>query len=241
MNLSRRSSLQITSALLLASALVLSATLMASASVKSPTTASILAAAKTSLAKENGVHVKVVTFAGKVDSTLVANIGRESGSESYISGNETFTITVTPTYAYLSGSATGLTKLMGLSSAEQKKIGKSSMTMKKGTAEFTTFHSDMTSGAFAQLLPPVKGTTLLSNRDKSTNGYQLTWTVKASTSAPKTVTLMIFSSGKKTLPLSDTVTTSDSHSTTTFSKWGEAVQIKVPSSTISYSKVFSTK
>ena len=99
---------------------------MASASGKNPTAASILAAANASLAKEKGVHVKVVTLAGTVSSTLVANVGQDSGSEAYVSGKETFTITVTPTYAYLSGSATGLTKLMGLSSAEQKKIGNAS-------------------------------------------------------------------------------------------------------------------
>jgi len=214
---------------------------MAQASVKDPTATSILAAAKTSLAKESGVHVKVVTFAGKVDSTLIADIGRESGSEAYVSGNETFTITVTPTHAYLSGSATGLTKLMGLSSAEQKMIGKASMSMNKGTKEFTTFHSDMTSGAFAQLLPVAKGTTLLSKRDKATNGYQLTWTTKASTSAPKTTTVMIFSSGKATLPLKDMVNTSNSYSTTTFSKWGEVPKITIPTSTITYDKVFGIK
>lgn len=133
---------------------------MARASLKNPTTASILAAAKVSLARENGVHVKVVAFAGKVDSTLIVNIGRESGSAAYVSGNESFTITVKPTHAYLSGSATGLTKLMGLSSAEQKRIGKAPVSMNKGTTKFTTFHSDMTSGAFAQLLPVAKGTTL---------------------------------------------------------------------------------
>lgn len=241
MILLRRSSLPLASLILLASTLVLSSPLMASASVKNPTAASILAAANASLAKEKGVHVKVVTLAGTVSSTLVANVGQDSGSEAYVSGKETFTITVTPTYAYLSGSATGLTKLMGLSSAEQKKIGNASMSMKKGTTEFTTFHSDMTSGALAQLLPPVKGTTLLSKRDKATGGYQLTWTKKASTSAPKATTLMIFSTGKTTLPLEDTVTTSSSHSTTTFSKWGEAVKIVAPASTISYAKVFSTK
>jgi hypothetical protein len=226
--------------MLLSSTFVLGAPLMAQATTTNPTTASILAAAKTSLAKEQGVHVKVVTSVGKVNSTLVADIGRDSGTESYVSGNENFTITVTPTYAYLSGSATGLTKLMGLTSAEQKKIGKSSMTMKKGSTEFTTFHSSMTSGAFSHLLPAVKGTTLLSKRDKTTNGYQLTWTTNATSSAPKASTLMIISSGKTTLPLQDTVTSAGSHSRTTFSKWGEAVTIKIPSSTITYAKVFST-
>lgn len=213
---------------------------MAQASVTNPTTASILAAAKTSLASEKGVHVKVVTVSGKVHSTLVADIGSVSGSETFISGKESFTITVTPTYAYLSGSATGLTKIMGLTTAEQKKIGTASMTMKKGSTGYTTFHSNMTSGAFSQLLPAVKGTTLLSKRDKSTNGYQLIWTTKATSSAPKTTTLMIFSSGKTTLPLINTVTNSSSHSQTTYSKWGEAVKVLIPSSTITYTKVFST-
>jgi hypothetical protein len=241
MTIFRRTSRQLSCLILLSSVFVLGAPLMARASVPNPTAASILAAAKTALAQENGVHVKVVTFAGKVNSTLVADIGKASGSEAYVSGNETFTITVTPTYAYLSGSASGLTKLIGLTSAEQKKVGKSSMTMKKGTTEYTTFQSDMTSGAFDQLLPAVKGTTLLSKRDKSTNGYRLTWTAKATTSVPKTKTTMVFSSGKTTLPLSDSVTNADSTSTTTFSKWGEAVQVKIPTSTITYAKVFSTK
>jgi hypothetical protein len=213
---------------------------MAQASVTNPTTASILAAAKTSLANALGVHVKVVTVAGKVHSTLVANIGKVSGSETFISGKESFTITVTSTYAYLSGSATGLTKIMGLTTAEQKKIGTASMTMKKGSTGFTTFHSNMTTGAFSQLLPPVQGTTLLSKRDKATNGYQLTWSTKATSSSPKTTRLMIFSSGKTTLPLTVTDTNSSSHSQTTYSKWGEAVKVSIPSSTISYAKVFST-
>lgn len=213
---------------------------MARASVTNPTTASILAAAKTSLANALGVHVKVVTVAGNVHSTLVANIGKVSGSETFISGKESFTITVTSTYAYLSGSATGLTKIMGLTTAEQKKIGTASMTMKKGSTGFTTFHSNMTTGAFSQLLPPVQGTTLLSKRDKATNGYQLTWSTKATSSSPKTTRLMIFSSGKTTLPLTVTDTNSSSHSQTTYSKWGEAVKVSIPSSTISYAKVFST-
>jgi hypothetical protein len=129
---------------------------------------------------------------------------------------------------------------MGLTTAEQKKIGTASMTMKKGSTGFTTFHSNMTTGAFSQLLPPVQGTTLLSKRDKATNGYQLTWSTKATSSSPKTTRLMIFSSGKTTLPLTVTDTNSSSHSQTTYSKWGEAVKVSIPSSTISYAKVFST-
>lgn len=174
MTTSRRSSLRLSCLALLSTALVIGASLAAQASVKNPTTASILAAAKTSLTKETGVHVKVLTIVGKVESSVVGDIGKVSGTETYVSGNESFTITVTPTYAYLSGSATGLTTLMGLSSAEQKKVGKASILMKKGTTPYTTFKPNLTSGAFSQLIPAAKGTTLLSQRDKATNGYQLT-------------------------------------------------------------------
>lgn len=44
-----------------------------------------------------------------------------------------------------------------------------------------------------------------------------------------------------TLPSKDTATTANSHSTATFSKWGEVPRITIPSTTITYDKVFSIK
>lgn len=220
------------------SALVLGVPLAAQAAVKNPTTKSVLAAAKVALANETGVHVKVTTISGKVDSSVIADIGKTSGSETYVSGDETFTITVTPTYAYLSGSKTGLTTLMGLTAAEQKKVGSASISMKKGSTPYSTFESNLTSGAFAGLLPPAKGTTLLSKRDKATDGYQLSWTEAATSSTPKSKSVMTISSGKSALPLKESVNTSSSKSKTTFSKWGEEVKVEVPTSTVAYAKVF---
>ncbi|HVA52259.1 MAG TPA: hypothetical protein VNF05_01975 [Acidimicrobiales bacterium] len=234
----RRASLLSTSLALFLTALVVGTPLAANASVANPTVASILKAAKTAIVKQSGVHVTVATVSGKIDSSVVADIGQASGAETYRSGNESFTITVTPTYAYLSGSLKGLTTLMGLTAAEQKKIGKKSMAMKKGSSYYTTFAANLTSGTtFASLLPATKGTSLLSKRDKKTNGYQLTWTAKATSTQPKSTTVMTFSSGKKTLPLKDAVSTSTGKSETTFTKWGEKVSVKVPSSTIPYTQV----
>jgi hypothetical protein len=200
----------------------------------------VLAAAKVSLATEKGVHVKVKTLTGSVVSSVIADIGRTSGTETCVAGKASFTITVTPTYAYLSGSATGLTTLMGLTSKEQKKVGTASISMKKGTTQYATFQSNLTSGAFAQLLPVAKGTNLLSIRDKSTNGYDLKWTTKATSSTPSSTSVLTISSGKKTLPLKEAVSTSAGTSSTTFTKWGESVNVTVPSSTITYAKVFPT-
>jgi len=240
MTINRSTSLKLSSLALLSGALVLATPLLAQGSVSNPSATTVLAAAKVSLAKENGVHVKVKTLTGSVVSSVIADIGRTSGTETYVSGKESFTITVTPTYAYLSGSATGLTTLMGLTSTEQKKVGTASISMKKGTAQYTTFQSNLTSGAFAQLLPVAKGTKLLSIRDKSTNGYDLKWTTKATSATPSSTSVLTISSGNKTLPLKEAVSTSVGSSRTTFTNWGESVKVTVPSSTIAYAKVIPT-
>ena len=49
---------------------------------------------------------------------------------------------------------------------------------------------------------------------------------------------MVISSGKKALPLKESVKTSSSKSKTTFSAWGEDVKVVVPTSTIAYAKIF---
>ncbi len=203
-----------------------------------PTAATVIAAATKSLAKESGVHIAVSTNDDKVLSTVVANIGTSSGYETYKKGDETFTISVTPTYAYLSGSKTGLTTLMGLTAAEAKKVGSKSIAIKKGSTQYKTFKTNLTSAAFSQLLPAVKGTTLLAKRDKATGGYQLTWTTAATSTSPKTTSLLVISSGSATVPLKESVSTSSGESHTTFTKWNKTFTIKVPTSTIAYSKVF---
>jgi len=226
------------SSLVLAAALVASVPVAAGASVKNPTTITVVAATKAALAKTRGVHVSVETMLNKVVSSVVADIGQKSGTETYVEGDETFTISVTPMYAYLSGSKTGLTKLMGLSAAEQAKVGSSWIAMKEGSAPYTPFQSNLTTGAFANLMPPVKNTTLLAARSKTNGGYQIKWTEPASSSGPKSTTIMTISSGKKTLPIEEAVSTSNGNSTTKFSKWGETVHVAVPSSVIAYAKVF---
>jgi hypothetical protein len=225
---------------MIATAVVGASSLAAQAALKNPTTASVIAAAKTSLAKETGVHIVVSTENDKVLSSVVANIGTSSGFETYKEGKETFTISVTPKYAYLSGSTSGLTKLMGLTAAEAKEVGTKSIIMKKGTSPYTTFETNLTSAAFAQLLPAAKGTTLLAKRDKSTNGYQLTWTTAATSSSPKTTSVLVISSGSATVPLKESVSTSAGDSHTTFTNWDQPFAVTVPSSTIAYSKVFSS-
>jgi hypothetical protein len=226
------------SLLALSGALIVGPALGAQAATKRPTSASVLASATKSLNKESGVHIVVTTVDKKVKSSVVADIGKTSGTETYVSGAETFTITVTPKAAYLFGSKKGLTKLMGLSATEQSKVGGEAIVMKAGTAPYTTFHSNLTSSAFSQLLPKAKGTSLLAKRDAATKGYQLSWTTAKTSSTPKELSILTISSGTKSLPLKESVATSAGASHTAFTKWGESVQVHVPSKTIPYATVF---
>ena len=122
MNILRRRSLQFSALAMIATTVAGGISLSAQAAT-TPTAATVIAAATKSLAKEIGVHIAVATDDNKVLSSVVADIGKTSGYETYKKGGETFTISVTPTYAYLSGSKTGLTSLMGLTTTEAKKVG----------------------------------------------------------------------------------------------------------------------
>ncbi|MGH3732423.1 MAG: hypothetical protein ACRDVC_03480 [Acidimicrobiales bacterium] len=237
MAFSRRISLTLSLAAL-CSALVVGPALVAQATAKSPTTASVLAATKTALSTESGVHIMVTTVDNKVSSSVVADIGTASGTETYTSGTESFTITVTPKDAYLSGTKKGLTTLMGLTSAEQAKVGREAIIMKKGSSPYSTFKENLTSGSFSKLLPVAKGTTLLAERDKATNGYRLKWTTVATSTTSKEVSTLTISSGAKALPIKESVVTSKGSSHTSFTKWGELVSVSVPSRTIPYATVF---
>jgi hypothetical protein len=215
----------------------------AGAASSNPTLKTVLSTTSKAMEKQTSVHVSVSSIADKLPSSVVADIGEKSGTETFTKGKETFTITVTPTHAYLSGSKTGLTEIMGLTSAEQTKVGAASISMKEGSTAYTTFKDNLTIGALTKLLPVLKGTTLLSKRDKATNGYDISWVTAADASedSPKTTTVMTISSGKSALPIKEVVTTSVGTSETKFSKWGEDVQVVVPSSTIPYTTVFPAK
>jgi hypothetical protein len=218
----------------------LAAPLGAGASGKGATAAHVLTATKSALSNVKGVHIDVSSVQGTTKSSVSADIGATAGRETYTTGDETFTIVVTPTYAYLSGSKAGLITLMGLTAAEQKLVGAKAISMKKGSSAYTEFADNLTTGAFTNLLPTAKETSLLPTRDKATDGYQLTWVTKATSSNPKATSVLTVSSGKKALPIKETVTTAEGSSLTSFSKWGESVKVSAPSSTVPYATIFKS-
>jgi hypothetical protein len=198
----------------------------------------VITASKAALKNEIGVHVYVKTTDGKIITIVKAQIGSDQGSEKVTNGSEKVSIVVTPTDAYLSGSKSGLEKYMGLTAAEEKKVGTSWIKIAKGSSQYTSFSTSLTAASFSAVLPAVKGTTLLSARDAKTNGYQLKWTTAATSSEPKTTSTMVIASTSKELPLKEHVTSKGAQSETTFTKWGKKISVTAPTKTIPFAKVF---
>jgi hypothetical protein len=237
MSLLRTRRIQLLSLALGAAVFATSSPLGAGASSRATVT-SVITAAKAAMLKKVSVHVVVSSTSGTKLSTVVVDIGSRGGQETVTSGAKTVTITITPKYAYLSGSATGLTQVMGLTSAQQMKIGFKAMAMKSGTPQYTNLKSNLTTPVFASMLPVVKGTSLMTIGSGSSKQYVLSWKTAATSTSTATSTVMTFSSGALTLPVTEKITSPKGVGITTYSKWGERVIPVVPTSTVTYKSVF---
>jgi hypothetical protein len=192
------------------------------------------------MAKESGVHVVVTSKTSAYSTKVVADIGATSGTETISEGSDAVTITVTPTYAYLSGNAAGLTALMGLSTKEQKVVGTDTVSMKAGTTPYSSLKSSVTTPVLDNLLPAVKGTKVSTVAISGSHFYELSWATKATSSTAASKSVITLSEGAPVLPVRETDTSSSGASATTFSKWGESVSFPTPTASkiIPYSKVF---
>ena len=199
-----------------------------------PTASSVLAAVRSAMSRESGVHISVTSSSATTHSVATVDIGAKGGTETYVSGTSSVKIVVTPTSAYLSGNATGLTKLVGLTSKQQKLVGTKAIEMKVGTSPYASFKSNLTTSAFAAFLPTTKSISL--SRDKA-NNFVLTWSTTATSTAPAVKSTLTISSCKKALPIKEVASAKTGGGTTIFSKWGESVKTPVPSSTIPYATV----
>jgi hypothetical protein len=242
MPISRRPLLSLLSLALGSSVLVAVLPLAAQASVKNPTAASVIKATNKALLKQIGVHVAVNSTSSGVKSSVSVDIGSGYGSEKITSGKNTVTIIVTPTWAYLSGSKTGLISIMGLSAAQQKKVGTLWVSMKAATTPYESFSSNLTTSVLAHILPSAKGTKFSTDTTSKKN-YELTWKSAASSTSAATKSVLTISSGSKTLPLSEKITSKTGGGSTIFSQWGEHVTETAPPAkdTIAYATVLATK
>lgn len=240
MTTNRRHRLHIATGALSVLTMIVGVPVAANAAGNDTSASTVINTTKAAMAKESGVHVQVTSKTSSYSTKVVADIGATYGMETITEGSDEVTIKVTPTYAYLSGNAAGLTTLMGLNATEQKKLGAQTLSMKSGTNPYKSLKSSVTLPVLASLLPSVKGTSLSTVAIGGGKYYKLSWTNAASSSTSKSQAAITLSQGASVLPLRETDTSSSGASTTTFSKWGERVSFPAPSASriISYSKVF---
>ena len=202
------------------------------------TVTSVLSAANAQLAKETSVHIDVQSSNASSTSTIKVDLGVAKGDEFLVSGKMKVAVLVTPKAAYLSGNKLGLTTVMGLTSAQQQKIGTKWMEMLHGTVPYTNLRKNLTTSVLAQILPKVSGTTLSTTSDKAKD-FQLTWNTAAG-SSPASKNVLVISSGSTTLPIAQTISTSSGHGTTTYSKWNQSFRVVAPKSSdvVTYKTVF---
>lgn len=230
---------------LLASTLALSgplaATSAAFATTSPSTAAAVIAATKLMLAKQTGVHLALMSKSGATKDSVSADFSGKSGVETVTIGAATATIKVTPAYSYISGNASGLTSIMGLSAAQAKKVGTHWISLKAGTSQYTTIASGTTIAAVTNVLPTAKGTTLSTTSIHGSKYYVLTWVVAGTSTTQKTTNTITIAATGTMLPYSETAAASTGTGTTNFSNWGEHRNITAPpaSSLITYAAVIA--
>jgi hypothetical protein len=205
-------------------------------------TGGVLDATKAAVAAQTSAHVMFTAHSGTTGTTekIVADVGTTSGTEDISEGSAAVAIRVTPSFAYVSGNASGLTTLFGLSSTEARTVGHKWVSWKAGTGQYKNLRSDLTMSSVTALLPKAKGTAVSTKTAAGVGVYVLRWTTAATSTVPRLSNTLTISSSAPVLPLTDTATASGGTKVTTvLSKWGEGVVVPTPpaTSTISSTKV----
>jgi hypothetical protein len=208
------------------------------ASAGTVTAATVIKQAKAAIASESTAHLEFDAGTTTSSSTeqIVGDVGNGTGRETVTDGAAVLHVMVTARDGYISGSASGLTSLFGMTSAEATTVGTRWEFWKKGTTQYKSLESDVSVKSLESLLPKSKGTAL------STKGsdYVLAWTSAATSSTPKLSNTLSIAAKGTHLPVVEVSTDgSGEKATTTVSKWGEAVVVHAPpaSSTIAASAV----
>ena len=200
------------------------------ASARSPSVGSVIKIVKAAIKKESGAQL--VSTEHTTSSSMVAketlSAGTASGEETLSNGDAHLAVKVTPADAYVSGSSSGLTTILGVSAKDAKKIGSDWVYWKHGTAQYTDLESDVTVTSLTSVLPKAKGTKLSTHVTKGATFYVLAWTTEATSSSPKlsnTLTVSV----RTDLPVRSTSTTSGgTRLATKFSDWGRHVVVSAP-------------
>jgi hypothetical protein len=215
------------------------------APARAATVSSVIAATKQAISRQTGAHLTVTVKSdssknpGNIAERVDADLGVGRGEETTHEGSAIATIRLTPAYAYVSGNASGLLNIMGLTAAQAKEIGKDWLSVKAGTKQYTSLSSGLTISSTAGLLPSASGTNLSSEVVAAKKFYILEWKTAATSSAPALTTQLRIAAAGISLPDQEVTSATGISETVAVSKWGERVSEKAPpaGSTIPYTKI----
>ena len=106
---------------------------------------------------QSSVHVVFAAQYGSSSKGIVADVGTHSGTEKFAYGGTHIQVRVTPSDAYVSGSASGLSTILGLTSSEAQKVGSRWVYWKSGTSRYSAVKADVTMPSVTGLLPRSQG------------------------------------------------------------------------------------
>jgi len=202
---------------------------------------SVLTAADDTMLTEQGVHMVITDqVAGNTVAQLItADMGTVTGTEIISHGSATATIRVTRQAAYFAGSKAGLTSYIGLAPATAARVGSRWVVIKAGTSEYQDLAAENTLAALpASILPAASQVSQVSTAVAGgLKVYILDWTTTPSGSQTPISARLTLTATPKVLPVSETLTTKGESKTVTFSNWGAAVTVTVPSQSIPYAQV----
>ncbi len=199
----------------------------APSSAATTTAAGVIQEVKTAIGAQSSAHLEFDAGTSSSASTekIVADVGSTAGTETVTDGSAVLHVIATPSDSYISGSATGLTSLFGMTAAQAAKVGTHWEFWKKGTSQYNNLRSVVSVKSLQSLLPKSKGTKLATKG----SDYVLTWVSAASGSTPKLNNTLTIAAKGTTLPVKETSTDAGGEKvTTTISKWGEAVVVHAP-------------
>lgn len=214
------------------------------AQAKNAVEASLVTAATDSILAQKSVHIVITSRkagSAAVAERIVADIGAATGAESIKSGPATATILVTRNDAYFSGSPSGLTTFIGLSSSAARKAESQWVDIKAGTNEYKDLAAEDTISSLPASILPATGNTV-QLRTATMSGkkvYILDWETTASGSGTRISERLILTATTEALPISETTTANGDSQTVTLSHWGKSFTVPTPALAVPYSRVKS--
>jgi hypothetical protein len=214
------------------------------AQAKNAVEASLVTAATDSILAQKNVHIVITSRkagSAAVAERIVADIGAAAGAESIKSGPATATILVTRNDAYFSGSPSGLTTFIGLSSSAARKAESQWVDIKAGTNEYKDLAAEDTISSLPASILPATGNTV-QLRTATMSGkkvYILDWETTASGSGTRISERLILTATTEALPISETTTANGDSQTVTLSHWGKSFTVPTPALAVPYSRVKS--